>query len=53
MTIVKTGMTSGGNPETLTVDRIYDSEYNLRQLKERGIESHIARKKRSIKAGQS
>ena len=42
-------MASGGNPEALTADKIYDSEYNHKQLEMRGIESHIARKKKSKK----
>lgn len=42
-------MASGGNPEVLTADKIYYSDYNHKQLEKRGIESHIARKKRSKK----
>ena len=42
-------MAAGGNPEALTADRIYDSDYNHKQLEKRGIESHIVRKKRSKK----
>jgi len=42
-------MAEGPPPEALTADRIYDSEFNHKQLEKRGIESHIVRKKRSKK----
>jgi len=42
-------MASGGNPEALTADKIYDSDYNHKQLEKRGTESHIVRKKGSKK----
>jgi len=40
-------MVSGPPPEALTADKGYDSQYNHQQLKKRGTESYIIRKKRS------
>ena len=44
-------MAQGPPPKALTADRIYDSEFNHKQLKNRGIKSHIVRKERSRKPG--
>jgi len=42
-------MVEGPPPEAVTADKIYDIAYYHKQLKKRGIESHIVRKKRSQK----